>query len=54
MKSGAIVPKTELDFDIHLINLYTKFHLSMCNGCEENEQKLQIIEIFISPRGITL
>ena len=40
VKNGMIVPKTELGLDILLINLYTKFHYSMCNGCEENERKL--------------
>jgi hypothetical protein len=37
-----------------LLNLYTKFHFSMGNLCKENEKKLQIIEIFTSPRAITL
>jgi hypothetical protein len=42
VKICSIVPKTELDLhvDIHVINLYTKFHFSMCNLCEENERKL--------------
>jgi hypothetical protein len=34
-KNGLIVPKTELDLDFLMINLYTKFHISMCI---ENEQ----------------
>jgi recombinational DNA repair protein RecR len=33
---------------------YTKFHFSMCNQCEENERKQQIIGIVLSPRAITL
>ena len=37
---GAIVSKTELDLDIHVIYLYTKFHYSMCTGYEKNERKL--------------
>jgi hypothetical protein len=37
-KNGSIVPKTEPDLDILKINLYTKFHLNMCNQCEENER----------------
>jgi hypothetical protein len=39
VKNGSIVPKTELDLDILMMNLYTKFHFSMCNQYEENEQK---------------
>jgi hypothetical protein len=50
---GSIVLKTELDLDILMINLYTKFYFNMCNQCKENEWKLQIIEIFRSPRGKT-
>jgi hypothetical protein len=49
VKNGSIVPKTEADLDILTINLYTKFHFrTMCNQCEENEWKLQIIGIFLS------
>jgi hypothetical protein len=54
VKKCSILPKTELDLHILTINLYTKFHLSMCNLCNENEQKLQILGICLSPRGITL
>jgi hypothetical protein len=53
VENCTILTKTELDLDILRINLYTKFHFNMCNQCKENEQKLQIIEIFLSPRGIT-
>jgi hypothetical protein len=42
IKNGSIVPKTELDLDILMINLYTKFHFNMCNQCEQNEQKLLV------------
>jgi hypothetical protein len=54
VKNGSIVSKTELDLDILMINLYTKFNFNICNQCKENEQKLQIIGIFRSPRGINL
>jgi hypothetical protein len=40
VKNGSIVPKTELDQDILMINVYTKFHFNMCKQCEENERKL--------------
>jgi hypothetical protein len=53
-KKDAFVPKTELDLDIYLICLYTEFYFNMCNLCKENERKLQISGIFLSPRGITL
>jgi hypothetical protein len=36
-----------------MINLDTKFHFSMCNQSEENERKLQIIEISLNPRAIS-
>jgi hypothetical protein len=54
VKYCKIVPKTELDLDILMINLYTKYHFSICHLCKENERKLQRIEIFLSPRAITL
>jgi hypothetical protein len=53
-KNCSIVPKTELDLDILVINLYTKYHFSMCNLCKENERKLQIYGIVLSPGTITL
>lgn len=34
-----------------MYNMYTKFHISKYNRCKENKQKVQI---FLSPRGITL
>jgi hypothetical protein len=41
VKNCSFVLKTELDLDrIPMINLYTIFHLSMCNQYEENERKL--------------
>jgi hypothetical protein len=54
VKYGSIVSKIELDLDILMIILYTKYHFNMCSQCEENEQKLQIIGIFLSPRVIPL
>jgi hypothetical protein len=39
VRNGSIIPKTVLDLDILMINLYTKFHFNMCNQCEENERK---------------
>jgi hypothetical protein len=54
VQNGSIVPKTELDLDIPMINLCIKFHFNMCIQCKENERKLQIIRIFRSPRAITL
>ena len=47
-------PKFELDMCILKTHLYTEFQfkIGICNG--NNEQKLQIIGIFPSPRGITL
>jgi hypothetical protein len=35
VKNCSIVPKTDLDLDILLINPYTKFYISMCNLCKE-------------------
>jgi hypothetical protein len=52
-KIAQSYPKQKLDLDI-LINLYTKFHSSMCNLCKENEKKLQIIGIFRCSVGLTL
>jgi hypothetical protein len=49
VKNESIVPKTEPDLDIFMINLYTKYHFNTCNQCKENERKLQIIGIFLSP-----
>jgi hypothetical protein len=37
VKNCSIALKTELDLYILMINLYTKFHLNMCNLCEEHE-----------------
>lgn len=33
----SIIPKKKLDLDIIVINLYTEFHFSRYNLCEENE-----------------
>jgi hypothetical protein len=49
-----MVPTTELDIDILMLILYTKFHFNMCMQCKENQRKLQITGIFQSPRAITL
>jgi hypothetical protein len=54
IKNGSIISKRILDLDILIINLYTKFHFSMCNHSEENGRKLQIVRIFLSPKGITV
>ena len=47
-------PKFKLNLRILQTHLYTKFQLKMsiCNG--DNERKLKINGIFLSPRGITL
>lgn len=37
-----IKPKIERDLDIIMINLYTKFHFSICKLCKENEEKLLV------------
>jgi hypothetical protein len=42
VKNYSIVPKTKLDLDIFMINLYTKFHFSMCSQCKENERRLLV------------
>lgn len=34
--NGFILTKIVFDLDIVMINLFTKFHLNMCNLCEEN------------------
>lgn len=36
----SIVPKFEVDLDIIMPNMYTKFHCNTCNLYEENERKL--------------
>ena len=47
-------PKFELNLHILVTHLCIKFQfkMSICNG--ENERKLKIIGIFLSPRGINL
>ena len=47
-------PKFELNLCIRVTNLYTEFQfkMSICNG--DNQRKLKINGIFLSPRGITL
>ena len=49
-------PKFELNLGILVkhVHVYTKFQLKMsiCNG--DNERKLKINGIFLSPRGMTL
>ena len=47
-------PKFELNLRILVTNLYIEFQIKMpiCNG--DNEGKLKINGIFLSPRGITL
>lgn len=52
VKNCLILPKTKLDLDILMINMYLYF--SMCNLVEENAQKLQITGFFLAlnPRGI--
>ena len=47
-------PKFELNLRIFVTHLYTEFQFKMfiCNG--DNERKLKINGIFLSPRGITL
>ena len=53
LKNYSTKPKFELNLRILVKHLYTKFHLKMsiCNG--DNERKLKINGIFLSPRGIT-
>ena len=47
-------PKFELNLHILVTHLYPEFQfkMSICNG--DNERKLKINGIFLSPRGITL
>ena len=47
-------PKFKLNLRILVTHLYTEFQIKMsiCNG--DNERKLKINGIFLSPRGITL
>ena len=47
-------PKFKLNLRILVTDLYTEFQfkMSICDG--DNERKLKINGIFISPRGITL
>jgi hypothetical protein len=40
VKNSSITPKPKLHQDILMMNLYTKFHYSMCNLSEENELQL--------------
>jgi hypothetical protein len=54
VQNGSIVPKTELDLDILMMNMCIKFHFNLCIQYKEIERKLQIIGIFRSPRAITL
>jgi hypothetical protein len=42
VKNCSIIPKTEVNLDIFMINLYTKFLFNLCNQCKENERKLQV------------
>ena len=53
-KNYSTGPKIELNLGILMTHLYTEFQLKMsiCNG--DNERKLKINGIFLSPRGITL
>ena len=53
-KNYSTGPKFELNLRILLTHLYTEFQfkMSLCNG--DNERKLKIDGIFLSPRGITM
>ena len=53
-KNYSTRPKFQLNLPILMTNLRTKFHfkMSICKG--DNEWKLKINGIFLSPRGITL
>ena len=53
-KNYSTGPKFELNLRIVVTHLYPKFQfkMSICNG--DNERKLKINGIFLSPRGITL
>lgn len=47
-----IVPEIILDLDIIRIKLQSKFHFNIYILSNKNERKLQIIGIFLGPRGI--
>ena len=53
-KNYSTGPKFELNLRILWTHQYTEFRfkMSICNG--DNERKLKINRIFLSPRGITL
>ena len=53
-ENNSTQPKVKLNLRILLTHLYTEFQfkMSICNG--DNERKLKINGIFLSPRGITL
>ena len=53
-KNYSTGPKFKLNLRILMIHLYPEFQskMSICNG--DNEWKLKINGIFLSPRGITL
>ena len=53
-KNCSTGTKFELDLRILVTHLYTEFQLKMSINNRDNERKLWIIEIFPSPRGITL
>ena len=54
LKNYLTGPKFECNLRILVTHLYTEFQfkMSLCNG--DNEHKLKINGIFLSPRGITL
>ena len=53
-ENNSTRPKVKLNLRILLSHLYTEFQfkMSICNG--DNQRKLKINGIFLSPRGITL
>ena len=53
-KNNSTRPKVKLHLRILLTHLYSEFQfkMSICNG--DNERKMKINGIFLSPRGITL
>ena len=53
-ENNSTRPKVNLNLRILLTHQYTKFQfkMSICNG--DNQRKLKINGIFLSPRGITL
>ena len=53
VKKGSAIPNFELELDLIVFKLYTKFQLNIYNGPKENERKPFLICIFLSPRGIT-